>query len=173
MCHFSYHSGSSHLPGLYFFSSLPVWQWRAAPRLSALNHRDKLEPGCTKMVVQYLPPKSTTGKVIYKQQFSFPCSRKWWVWIERHSVLLSVVYIACMVCHLKWLGDILTGNKEADPTLVHSYVDPNIIQLLFKSPEMTLLTCDRCHLWPLRIYFSGYYIYRCQKPENKKTMAVF
>lgn len=50
MCHFSCHSNASHLPGLYSFSALPLWQWGAVPCLSALNHRDRLELGCPEMV---------------------------------------------------------------------------------------------------------------------------
>lgn len=132
MCHFSYPSSASLLPGLYFFSSLPAWQWGAVPPLSALNHRDRLELGCPKMVaftsqkqdwrshlhcrVRHflLPPFSPT--VIF-----FLLQQKMIAWIV---LLISAVEVFCKAGRFKWLWKFCchhwTGNKEGNSTSVHS-----------------------------------------------------
>lgn len=155
MCHFSYHSRASLLPGLYFFSSPPVWQWGAVLCLSALNHCDRLELGCPKMVAftsqkhnwkshlhcrvrRFLLPSFHTAIFVFMQQKMIP-------WIVHHTM----DFLCGMVCRLKWLGlgetfvfsHHLTGNKEADSTSVHLYKPKRS-----KWTALSLLTGYKIHL---------------------------
>ena len=170
MFHFSHHGSALSLPpGLYFFSSPPAWQWGAVPRLSALNHRDRLELGCPKMVAftsqkhnwkSHFDCKGEafSASPFYQPRFSFSCSRKWLPELRgtHYGYLCWGVVFSLYCLSLKWLGrnlfSSLHGKRGRDSASeIQSQI--NLILPRFKLTEFSLLAG-----WE-SIFFSGYYTY--------------
>lgn len=153
MCHFSSHSSTSPLPGLYFFSSLPVWQWGAVPRLSALSHRDRLELGCPKMVA-FTSQKHknweshSRGEAFSASLFS-NCD---FLSIAAENDCLNCAAHYAYLCGLGLLCGLLFKMiepwGETRKQIQHQFIciSLNILQLWFKWREMSLLTDITCYM---------------------------